>query len=64
MPQVNAFIDGILVSWVTNYKFLGANIGGAALIQRSAAGYGNGFAIYTPLVLSGSPNPGSTHLVV
>lgn len=31
-PQVNAFIDGIMVSWVTNYKFLGANIGGQALI--------------------------------
>src|ERR1700748_3239215 len=31
-PDVKAFIDGINVSWVTNYKILGANLGGQGLI--------------------------------
>src|SRR5580698_11662721 len=31
-PRVSAFIDGIAFAWVTNYKFLGATIGGQLLI--------------------------------
>jgi hypothetical protein len=31
-PRVNAFIDGIVVNWVTNYKILGANVGGSGLL--------------------------------
>jgi hypothetical protein len=31
-PRVSSFIDGIAFAWVTNYKFLGATIGGQLLI--------------------------------
>ena len=31
-PNVNVFLDGIAFNWATNYKLLGANIGGAALL--------------------------------
>jgi hypothetical protein len=31
-PRVNAFIDGILLSWATNFKIFGANVGGQVLV--------------------------------
>jgi hypothetical protein len=31
-PRVNAFIDGIALSWTTNFKILGANVGGQVLV--------------------------------